>query len=88
MDIVSVTENEEGDVEVVYVVQGVDADDAQDVLDTLEDPAAADAIAEALNNADDDRVRCGRRCMRMHRPCRARGQAPSRPHPAPVETPI
>ena len=80
------TENEEGDVEVVYVVQGVDADDAQDVLDTLEDPAAADAIAEALNTADDDRVRCGCRCM--HRPCRARGQAPSRPHPAPVETPI
>jgi len=80
VDIVSVTENEEGDVEVVYVVQGVDADDAQEVLDTLEDPAAADAIAEALNTADDDRVRCGRRCMR--RPCRARGQAPS-----PAETP-
>jgi hypothetical protein len=86
VDIVSVTENEDGDVEVVYVVQGVDADDAQDVLDTLEDPAAADAIAEALNNADDDRIRSGGLCMR--RPCRARVQAPSRRHPAPVEAPI
>jgi len=75
VDIVSVTENEDGDVVVVYVVQGVDADDAQDVLNTLEDPAAADAIAEALNNADDDRIRCG--CV--DRPCRARVQALIRP---------
>jgi len=78
VDIVSVTENEDGDVEVVYVVQGVDADDAQDVLDTLEDPAAADAIAEALNNADDDRIRSG--CVDW--PCRARVQALIRPLPA------
>ena len=54
MTITSVTTNDDGHVVVVYVVQGVDAEDIEEVQQQLESGDMADAIGDNLQDAGFD----------------------------------
>ena len=54
VEVTSVTVDEDGDVTVVYVVQGVDPEDVEEVQQQLESDDMADAIGDNLQDAGFD----------------------------------
>ena len=54
VEVTSVTTNADGDVTVVYVVQGVDPEDVEEVQEQLESGDMADAIGDNLQDAGFD----------------------------------